>query len=135
MQVKEMREFLTDKVDTVPRKNEDVITMYNEKCADDVPRETTKVAADGEEWTYVGFGDTPPHMVNFMGMQVFVRGQPVMVTDERVLAKIDNRCFVRGKANMEEAYASDELAAKRVQKQREEDVKTQIIVDRANRKG
>ena len=136
-----MREFLADKVDVVPRKNEDVIALYNEKMGDTsgleiAVAETKQVAQVGEEYTYVGSGDTPPHMIKFMGIQNFVRGQPVFVTDARVLAKIGtNRSFVKGKADMEEAFKQDELAAKRAEKQREEDTKIQIMVERANRKG
>ena len=141
MKVKDMREFLTDKVDVVPRKNEDVIAMYDEKMGDTTGLEMavskeSNIEQTGEEYTYVGYGDTPPHMIKFMGIQMFVRGQSVRVTDERVLAKIGtNRSFVKGKADMEEVFKQDEVAAKRAEKQREEDVKTQIMVERANRKG
>lgn len=144
MNVKEMREYLKDKVATVPRSNKDVELLYRkmnglevQEMVQDVPREAIepKAVSTGEEWTYVGWGDTPPHMIKFMGIQNFIRGTPVKVTDPRVLEKIkDNRSFVKGAVDMDKIFEQDELAAKKAQKQREEDQKIQIMVERENRK-
>ncbi len=88
----------------------------------------------GEIYTYVGSGDTPPHMTNFMSMQKFVRGQAVRVTNPIVLGKISHhRDFVKGEVDPESMFAKDEVAAKKVQNQRDEDVKTQIAMDRQNK--
>lgn len=137
MNTGEMREYLKDKVKTVPRSNKDVEALYNEMngiVTEIVQPET--VAAEDNIYTYIGYGDTPPHMIKFMDIQVFTRGQPTPVTDPRVLAKIGlNRSFVKGEADMDEVFKQDELAAKRAQKQREEDQKLQIMVERQNRKG
>ena len=144
MKTKDMREFLKDKVETVPRSNADVEKLYNEmngitvQTVEPVHVESVEVKpteiSTGDEYTYVGYGDTPPHMINFMGLQVFMRGTPVKVTDPRVLEKVKvNRSFVKGKADINKMHEQDELAAKRAQKQREEDLKMQIEVERQNR--
>ena len=134
MNTKEMREFLKDKVKTVPRSNADVEKLYNEMTAHSsesieiVPRET------GEEYTYIGAGPTPPHVIKFMGLQTFVRGQPTKVTDSRVLAKMPgNKCFVKGRIDPEKLTEQDELAAKIEQNIRHEELKIQIEMDRINR--
>lgn len=139
MQVKEMREILKTQVESIPRSNIDVVKLYNKLNDADHPVPEQPVQEQsverGEEYTYIGSGDTPPHMIKYMSIQTFVRGNPVRVTDPRVLAKIaTNRSFVKGKADMEKVFEQDEIAAKRAQKQREEDLKTQIAVERQNRR-
>ena len=37
-------------------------------------------------WTYIGSGDEPPYMINFMSKQRFVRGDPVEVTDPDLIS-------------------------------------------------
>ena len=39
-------------------------------------------------YTYIGSGDSPPQMIKFMGVQIFIRGTPTKVTDKRLLRKI-----------------------------------------------
>ena len=146
MNTKEMREYLKDKVETVPRSNADVELLYNKLSSTDKTETSLTPIKDkngdnleksfnaGEEYTYIGYGPTPPHMINFMGMQTFIRGQAVRVTDPRVLKKLEgHRCFVKGKADADEMYQQDELAQKRAEKIREEDLKLQIEVERKNR--
>lgn len=148
MEVQEMRKALADVVDTVPRKNDDVIALYNEKFShndadeinsDDIPRETVektdlRIVPSDNEYTYIGAGDTPPHMINFMGMQKFTRGQVTTVTNPTVLAKIKNHtCFVKGQVDQEVLFENDEKAKKEAEHQREEDLKLQILVERQNR--
>lgn len=137
MNTGEMREYLKDKVKTVPRSNKDVEALYLDLTGMTLSKnnETQPGALTDNVYTYIGYGDTPPHMIKFMDIQVFTRGQPTPVTDPRVLAKIGlNRSFVKGEADMDEVFKQDELAAKRAQKQREEDQKLQIMVERQNRK-
>lgn len=81
-----------------------------------------KVPEDGEVFTYVGRGETPPVKTNFMGRQTFVRGRATVVTDPVVLAKIKiNPCFVAGEVDMEELHEADEQARKEADAQRAED--------------
>lgn len=123
MDVKDMREKLADVVEVVPRSNEDVEALFLEKFPE---------AKD--TYTYIGQGDTPPNIIKFMGIQVFSRGKATQVSDPRVLKKISNNpCFIKGEVSSEELYENDEVARKRVDKQREEDVKVQIEVDRQNK--
>lgn len=153
MQVKAMREYLKDKVETVPRSNADVEKMFNhmtnpiqpideqkslnELVDEKFPRkEPTPAVEAGEIWTYVGFGVTPPHTTKYMGIQHFIRGVPTKVTDPRVLEKIGgNRSFAKGEVDMEYYFEQDEKFAKRAEEIRQEGVKMQIMIDRENRKG
>lgn len=136
MEVKEMRVKLKDVMDIVPRSNEDVVKAYNEKFLDTVDPEVVETKElSTNQWTYIGAGDSPPHLIKFMGIQVFMRGQPTTVTDPLVLEKIkNNHCFVKGEIDKEEMYANDELEKKRAEKRREEDLKLQIEVERQYRK-
>ena len=149
MEVKEMRTALKEVVETVPRSNLAVIELYNKKFGENetpcdvigAPDTTVKlkpepnqVARVGNEYTYIGFGDEPPPVIKFMGLQVFTRGIPTMVTNAEVLAKIGtNRSFVKGKVDGERIVEQDELAKKRCEKIREEDTKIQIMSERKNR--
>lgn len=91
---------------------------------------------DGEVYTYVGFGDTPPHMIKFMGLQNFIRGQATTVTRIDVLEKIKNhKCFVKGEVDPDVLFGNDKVAAAKAQFRRDEDMKLQIVMDRKNRKG
>jgi hypothetical protein len=148
MEVKEMREILKPMVETVPRKNEDVIKLYNEKFPNEISihsevndptsfeaKQPLKLVPSDNEYTYIGAGDTPPHMIKFMGLQVFTRGQLTKVTNPIVLEKIkDNRCFVKGAVSQEVLYENDEKAAAEAKRQRESDQELQILVERENRK-
>lgn len=95
-----------------------------------------EMSLDGDVYTYVGAGDTPPHMIKFLGIQNFIRGQATVVTHPEVLDKIKNHpCFVKGEADQDVMFASDEAAAKEAQDRRDEDVKIQIDMDRVNNRG
>lgn len=148
MDTKEMRQKLREAGHHVPRSNEETIEAYNKAFgAEDTqcgPSEATPVKevesaqviklVSTNLWTYIGAGDTPPHMINFMGMQKFIRGQAVEVTHPDVLEKIKhNPCFVKGKVDQEILFKRDEEARERVEKQRFEDLKLQIEMERRNR--
>lgn len=134
MNTKEMREILKPLVDILPRSNEDLIKLYNQKFGGEVPQSPIKLVQKNI-YTYVGSGDTPPHMTKFMGIQVFVRGQPTEVTDPLILSKITTHsCFVKGEANLDLMHENDEKERKLAEHQVEEDQKTQIAVDRQNRR-
>lgn len=148
MDVKKMREELATVVDTVPRKNEDVIAMYNEKFKTIDSHDEISNAADvslgnviamqkpsDNTYTYVGAGEEPPHQIKFMDIQVFTRGQATEVTNPAVLAKIKtNRSFVKGSVDADTMYEADQKAKKEADLQREEDVKVQIEAEREQRK-
>ena len=152
MQIKEMRQYLKNKVDKVPRSNADVELLYNklqpigsreladramindedEYCAPD----ESYMEPAGEVWTYIGGGVSPPHTTKYMGIQHFIRGVPTRVTDPRVLEKIgSNRCFAKGEVDMDYYFEQEELEAKRLEGIREEGLKMQIMIERENRKG
>ena len=73
-------------------------------------------------YTYVGGGESSPHIINFMGRQKFVRGKATEVTDPEVLAKI-NGCptFVEGEVDQEELFEYDEKAKQEADEQRKRD--------------
>jgi len=68
-------------------------------------------------YTYIGGGDTPPQMTNFMDRQEFMIGEETEVTDPELLAKLKgNQCFVQGKVDRREIIkqakeAQDKAAA------------------------
>ena len=56
----------------------------------------------GKVFTYVGKGESSPQKINFMGLQEFVRGRPVTVTNPKLIAKLKGvPTFVQGKADAE----------------------------------
>jgi len=84
-------------------------------------------------WTYVGSGDEPPYMINFMGMQKFVRGQATKVSPD-VVEKIKNHiCFVKGSVDMDAMFKNDEKEKELVNKKREVDIQIQARIDRVNK--
>jgi hypothetical protein len=159
MKTADMRQALRDKGIPVRRSNEDVQADYNEMKKKETEEQQgiekltegqvkllseAKKELDAEippirlastnEWTYIGAGDEPPHMINFMGMQKFVRGQATSVSNPLVIEKIkSHRCFVKGSVDPEVLFTNDEKAKKEVELKREEDVKIQIMAERANR--
>jgi len=134
MDVKTMREKLSEFMDTVPRSNDDVIKVYSEKFGEVESVPSLKVVGKNI-YTYIGKGEESPHLIKFMGIQVFTRGKPVEVKNEQVLAKISgNPCFVKGEVTQEVLYENDEKAKEKADLQRDEDTKTQIAVERLNRK-
>lgn len=152
MNTKEMRQALRDAGHHVPRSNEETIDAYNKAFGDDstqygestmepvqavqdqinIAKTNVVKLASSNIWTYIGSGDTPPHLINFMGMQKFIRGQPVEVTNQTVIDKLKNNpCFVKGKVDQELLFKRDEEARERAEKQRFEDLKLQIETERA----
>lgn len=152
MEPKEMRVKLKEAGITCPVSNRDVITKYNEhfsgfeeakptdllvapeveKSEISTPKIVTLVSSN--IYTYVGQGDEPPHMINFMGRHKFVRGQATEVKDPDIRKKLEShRCFVKGEIDTKILFENDEAAKKKADAQRDEDVKTQIQMDRKNR--
>jgi len=134
MQIKEMRQYLKNKVDKVPRSNADVELLYNKLTSVTLP-EASDMKPAGEIWTYIGGGVSPPHTTKYMGIQNFIRGVPTRVTDPRVLEKIgSNRCFAKGEVDMDYYFEQEEIEAKRLEEIRDEGLKLQIMIERENRK-
>lgn len=73
-------------------------------------------------YTYIGGGESSPAVIEFMGVQRFVRGQPTEVTSAVVLAKLaNNPCFVEGEVSQVEIHEYDEKARVEADKQRSKD--------------
>ena len=84
--------------------------------------EATKVPDNS--YTYVGGGEDSPRVINFMGLQKFVRGQLTEVTDPDVLKKLKNHpCFVPYEIEQEALHEADEEAKVAAENQRKEDQK------------
>lgn len=90
---------------------------------------------DVETYTYVGAGAEPPEVINFMGMQRFVRGEETEVTIPQVLAKIkNNQCFVKGKADPVKMFEDKQAAQAEVERKRQRDNQLQNAEARRNQK-
>jgi len=62
-------------------------------------------------YTYIGGGDSPPQVTNFMGKQEFIIGEPVDVTNPELLKKLEgNPCFTMGKVEMRKIIKATEEA-------------------------
>lgn len=142
MEPKEMRKALKEAGITCPIKNEQVVVRYNEYFDEngmliqklpENPENIVKLVSNNM-FTYIGQGDAPPHRINFMGRQWFVRGELTEVKDPDLLAKIKtNPCFVNGPVDKDEMYAQDDIEKEKAEKRREEDLKIQIEMDRINK--
>lgn len=74
--------------------------------------------------TYVGAGESSPPVINFMGMQKFMRGRATEVTDQFVLSKIKgNPSFVLGEVDFEKLEQMDMEAAEEVAHKRKIDAR------------
>lgn len=78
--------------------------------------------------TYVGFGDTPPAFINFMGRKEFRRGEAVEIEDtpenKFLLKKIrGNKSFTEGKIDPKVMQDNDKKAAESAKKQKMEDAR------------
>lgn len=83
-------------------------------------------------FTYVGGGEDSPRVINFMGRQRFVRGQPTEVTDQELLSKIRGcPTFVEGTVDEEELHDYDIKAKAEADDQRKADNKMQRLVEKA----
>lgn len=146
MNTKEMRAKLREAGKRVPRSNEELIEVFNEAFGSDntqfglpekKPEETTAPVlklASNNVFTYIGAGDTPPHMIDFMGLQKFIRGQATPVDNPVVIQKILNHpCFVRGEVDKDVMFENDEAEKKKAEIQRDKDTALQIEIDRINR--
>jgi len=129
MDSKAQRHALKEAGKEVPRSNEDVEAAYYAMIGEEKP-----VAASNEV-TYVGAGENPPHMIDFMGLQKFVRGQPVEVFNPVVLEKVKrHRCFVFGRVDQDELFKQDDEARAIADKQRRDDERTQLEAEKHNKK-
>lgn len=91
------------------------------------PMEAPAPRTKGRVFTYVGGGEDSPRVINFMGMQKFVRGQATEVVDPVVLAKIaKNPTFIEGEVEQEELHTYDEEARKEADEQRRKDKETNL---------
>lgn len=76
-------------------------------------------------YTYVGGGESSPNVIQFMGIQKFVRGKATEVTDPVVLAKLKGHpTFVEGEVEMEDLHEYDETAKTEADAQRKKDIET-----------
>jgi hypothetical protein len=106
-------------------KKETAVVEIEVDAADVV--EVSEVAEKSKEnfFTYVGGGEDSPRVINFMGLQKFVRGQFTEVTNPEVLAKIkNNQCFVNYEVDETSIYEADEDAKLEADRQRKIDQKT-----------
>jgi hypothetical protein len=135
MNTKEMRSKLRKDGIKPPQKNEVMIELYNKTYGETEVEATVTNLPMTNQYTYIGSGATPPQLINFMGMQVFMRGELTTVTNPTVLNKIQgNPCFVQGEYPKEKLLENDKEALKREQKIKEEHTKMEIEIQRRNRK-
>lgn len=130
MKTVEMRKFLREKNIHVPRNNADVVEAYNKAFGEDKKEQPIVKIASSNIYTYIGSGDEPPHMINFMGMQKFVRGIPVEVSPEVAKKIKNNRSFVKGKYDMELAFENDQNEKEKADKRRELDRQIDLAAKR-----
>lgn len=144
MEPKEMRVKLKEAGVTCPVSNADVVKKFNEAFSPNImvgpPPQDMEVIApvvklvSSNIYTYIGSGDEPPHMINFMGLQNFVRGTAIEVTNPDVIAKIQNNpSFVKGEYDSDLMFESDEKEKKRAGEQRKSDAKIEALMVKANR--
>lgn len=109
-----------------------------EKEAKNVAKEPLEEMEGGEEilhttepaiYTYIGGGASSPRVIDFMGMQRFVRGEATEVTNPVVLAKLKNHpTFVEGEVDQETLHAMDEEgdAAEKAQQKRNAEIEAEF---------
>ena len=142
MTPKAMRAELKENGLKTPRSNEDLLDAYIQYKSGSEPKTEPKtdskvlsVVPKENEYTYIGQGDTPPQMINFMGKQIFLRGEKTTVIDSELIDKIKNNpSFVKGDFSREDLMESDKKWAKHAKNTREEHVKMEIEMQRKNRK-
>ena len=78
-------------------------------------------------FTYVGAGQSPPPVINFMGKEEFVRGEGKVVTNTEVLHKLRNHpCFINGVVSQKELYQRDKEASVIAEKNQQRDKKMNV---------
>jgi len=93
------------------------------------------VRAKGKTYTYIGSGAASPQKINFMGVQEFIRGTPVEVTDTAALKKLSKHpCFVEGSVKAEVLSERDEAALKAEAERRAVDARVQANATKQNSK-
>lgn len=143
MNTKKMREIIREANLTPPRANVDMVKFYKEtfnqpkiKTEDKPDKKVLSIVPADNEYTYIGSGSEPPHMINFMGMQKFFRGDLTIVSHPDVLAKIKNHpCFVKGAYDKQNLFDNDEKAKKKADDQWFKDAQIQKETDRKMRVG
>lgn len=106
-----------NKKDTVEDTVEEIVETTVEVEAVEVSKENF--------FTYVGGGEDSPRVINFMGLQKFIRGQFTEVKDPLVLSKIkNNQCFVNYEVEEGSIFEADEEAKVEADRQRKIDQKT-----------
>lgn len=89
-----------------------------------------------EIYTYVGKGADSPRVIDFMGMQRFVRGEATEVTNPVVLAKLKGHpTFVEGEVGQEQLHNIDEEGAASEKQQRAKDAAIEAEFRRKQAKG
>ena len=140
--IKDMRDELKELELSVPRKNSDVVELYKSKFPDAEVEECEEESnvvkmpekPKGETWTYTGYGHTPPQVINFMGLQTFMRGQATEVTHPLVLKKLGgNKSFVKGVVNAEQIITQDEVQEELYQRKIRDNQIIQSAAKRNNR--
>lgn len=77
----------------------------------------------GTAVTYIGQGEDPPRVIDFMGQHRFIRGQVAYVKNGMLLEKIcNNPCFVMGEVGMETLHENDAKAKELADEQRRADI-------------
>jgi len=76
----------------------------------------------GTAVTYIGQGEDPPRVIDFMGQHRFIRGQVAYVKNGALLEKIrNNPCFAMGEVGMETLHENDTKAKELADAQRKAD--------------
>lgn len=133
MNTKKMRAKLKDAGLIPKRSNVEMTKQYKETFSKS--KKVVSIVPPDNEYTYIGSGDEPPHMINFMGQQKFFRGDLTVVNNPDVLAKIRNHaCFVKGSYDKDKLFDNDEEAKKGVEDQRLKDRQMQGAADRLQAK-
>ena len=128
MNRKLMREKLSSVVDKVPKSTADMTMLFIKTFGQEAMIEmcdnqtATEVTADAavETVAYVGYGDEPPHMIDFLGVQRMVRGQkyPISEINPSALEKMQgHRCFVFGDFDSDDMFDRAQVARDEATKQ------------------
>ena len=94
----------------------------NDKQEENSVESSEEIAPDNF-YTYIGSGEDSPRVINFMGLQQFVRGKSQSVTNPVILQKIKKHpCFTQGDVDEEELHSYDALAKQMADAQRKHDM-------------
>lgn len=97
-------------------------------------REEQNDGKDARTFTYIGAGEDSPRVINFMGQQKFVRGEPTKVSDPKIIEKLlEHPTFVEGKADQETLHRIDEEAKAEADLQRANDKRVNAAYTKKHR--